>query len=68
MFLFVVPRLNAIDSLHPGNGGNSGFNDLDLDQRLRTVFYPACMGWIIMGVWMYDLRLRAATFREHLDQ
>ncbi|MBK7241955.1 MAG: hypothetical protein IPI00_17790 [Flavobacteriales bacterium] len=39
MFLFVVPRLNAIDSLHPGNGGNSGFNDLDLDQRLRTVFY-----------------------------
>jgi heme exporter protein C len=68
MFLFVVPRLNAIDSLHPGNGGNSGFGDLDLDQRLRTVFYPACMGWIIMGVWMYDLRLRAATIREHFEQ
>lgn len=67
MFLFVVPRLNAIDSLHPGNGGNSGFNDLDLDQRLRTVFYPACMGWIIMGIWMYDLRLRAATLREYLE-
>ncbi|HMC96372.1 MAG TPA: cytochrome c biogenesis protein CcsA, partial [Flavobacteriales bacterium] len=31
LFLFVVPRLNAVDSLHPGNGGNSGFSDLDLD-------------------------------------
>ena len=40
LFLFVVPRLNAIDSLHPGNGGNSGFSDLDLDNRLRVDLLP----------------------------
>lgn len=68
LFLFVVPRLNAIDSLHPGNGGNSGFNDLDLDDRLRVIFYPAVLGWILLGCWMYDLRVRAARLANALDR
>ncbi len=68
LFLFVVPRLNAVDSLHPGNGGNSGFSDLDLDSRLRMVFYPAVLGWILLGIWMYDLRVRAARIAETLDR
>ena len=67
MFLFVIPRLNAIDSLHPGNGGNSGFSDLDLDSRLRMVFYPAVAGWVLLGIWMYDLRNRAARLQQILD-
>lgn len=68
LFLFVVPRLNAIDSLHPGNGGNSGFNDLDLDSRLRVIFYPAVLGWILLGCWMYDLRVRAARLANTMDR
>lgn len=59
VLLFVLPRLQ--DSLHPGNGGNPGFNSYDLDSRMRMVFYPACLGWIIIGYWIYTLlfRLRA---------
>ena len=68
LFLFVVPRLNAIDSLHPGNGGNSGFNDLDMDNSLRSIFYPAVLGWILVGCWMYDLRVRAARLANNLDR
>ncbi len=68
MFLFVVPRLNAIDSLHPGNGGNSGFGDLDLDDRLRTIFYPAVIGWTLVGTWLHDLRHRSLRIHEHLDR
>lgn len=68
LFLFVVPRLNAVDSLHPGNGGNSGFSDLDLDNRLRAVFYPAVLGWILLGVWMFNLRVRAARLADQLDR
>lgn len=67
MFLFVVPRLNAVDSLHPGNGGNDGFGDLDLDDRLRAVFYPACMGWILFAGWMYELRLRTERLKQRHD-
>lgn len=68
LFLFVVPRLNAIDSLHPGNGGNSGFSDLDMDNNLRSIFYPAVLGWILLGCWMYDLRVRAARLANAMDR
>lgn len=65
LFFFVLPRLN--DSLHPGNGGNPAFNKYDLDNRLRMVFYPACMGWILFGVWMYDLRHRLQRLQHRLS-
>jgi heme exporter protein C len=56
VLLFVLPRLQS--SLHPGNGGNPGFNSYDLDSRMRMVFYPACIGWIIIGYWIYSIRFR----------
>jgi heme exporter protein C len=56
VLVFVLPRLT--DSLHPGNGGNPGFNSYDLDSRLRMVFYPAVIGWTLMGFWLADLRIR----------
>lgn len=54
--LFILPRLT--DSLHPGNGGNPGFNFYDLDNKLRLVFYPAVIGWTLLGVWMASVRIR----------
>lgn len=54
--LFILPRLT--DSLHPGNGGNPGFNAYDLDNDMRKVFYPAIIGWIMLGVWITTLRAR----------
>lgn len=56
VLLFVLPRLS--DSLHPGNGGNPGFNAYDLDSSMRMVFYPACLGWILIGCWIYNLLYR----------
>ena len=56
VLIFVLPRLS--DSLHPGNGGNPGFNSYDLDSRLRMVFYPAVIGWTLIGFWIADLRIR----------
>ncbi len=54
--LFILPRLT--DSLHPGNGGNPGFNAYDLDSGLRLVFYPAVLAWILLGVWIATIRVR----------
>ncbi|WP_407429712.1 cytochrome c biogenesis protein CcsA [Arcticibacter sp.] len=56
VLLFILPRMT--DSLHPGNGGNPGFSSYDLDSRMRGVFYPACLGWILLGVWIADLQYR----------
>lgn len=56
VLLFILPRLT--DSLHPGNGGNPGFKAYDLDNRMRPVFYSACLGWLLISVWMMQLRVR----------
>ncbi len=62
VLLFVLPRIG--DSLHPGNGGNPGFNAYDLDSRMRMVFYPACAGWIIIGYWIYTLLARVTKLEK----
>lgn len=67
LFIMVLPRLNAVGSLHPGNGGNPAFSTYDLDSRLRLVFYPACIGWIGVGVWLFGLRRRLLDLHEHLS-
>ena len=56
VLLFILPRMT--DSLHPGNGGNPGFNSYDLDSNMRLVFYPAVIGWILLGVWISNIRYR----------
>jgi heme exporter protein C len=62
--IFILPRLT--DSLHPGNGGNPGFNVYDLNSQLRIVFYPAVIGFILLGVWIADLRLRVLKIKNKL--
>ncbi len=59
VLIFVIPRLT--DSLHPGNGGNPGFNQYDLDSRLRMVFYPAVIGWVLLGFWVAEIAIRTKS-------
>jgi heme exporter protein C len=54
--LFVIPRLT--DSLHPGSGGNPALGGEDLDNTMRAIFYPAIIGWTLIGVWISELRYR----------
>ena len=56
VFIQILPRLT--DSLHPGNGGNPAFSQYDLDSKMRMVFYPAVVGWTLVGVWITNLRIR----------
>lgn len=63
--LFILPRLT--DSLHPGNGGNPGFNSYDLDSNLRKVFYPAVLGWTLLGFWIAAIKIRLNLIKEKSD-
>ena len=71
--IFVIPRLDKVGSLHPGNGGNPGFAPYDLDNKMRLVFYPAIIGWILFGIWIASLYIRLALIaykkenRFHFD-
>jgi heme exporter protein C len=64
--IFIIPRLD--DSMHPGNGGNPGFNAYDLDSRMRLVFYPAVIAWFLIGVWIVSLRARVRTIQDTLAE
>lgn len=65
--IFVLPRLSP-NSLHPGNGGNPGFNAYDLDSQLRLVFYPAVLGWAGLGLWITNLKTRLAMVEETIHE
>jgi heme exporter protein C len=64
VFILILPRMT--DSLHPGNGGNPGFSGYDLDNTMKTVFYPAILGWILIAVWITSLRVRIRNLSEKL--
>lgn len=59
--LFIIPRMT--DSLHPGNGGNPALGGEDLDNTMRMVFYPAVIGFILLGLWMSQLVYRAQKLK-----
>ncbi len=63
--LYILPRLT--DSLHPGSGGNPGFNIYDLDNNLRLVFYPSIIGWTLLGLWIIQLRVRVKELKSKLE-
>jgi heme exporter protein C len=62
--IFIIPRLTS--SMHPGSGGNPGFNMYDLDSKMRMVFYPAVIGWFLIGLWVVFLRVRIRKVQERL--
>lgn len=66
VLIWILPRMT--DSLHPGNGGNPGFNSLDLDNRMRMVFYPAIIGWTLLGFWIAKLRIRIKAIEQQIEE
>lgn len=64
VFIMILPRLT--DSLHPGNGGNPGFGRYDLDNKMRMVFYPAVIGWMLLSVWILNIRVRIRKIKNAL--
>lgn len=63
--IFVMPRL--YDSIHPGNGGNPGFNAYDLNGNMRMVFYPAVIGFLGLSLWIAILRTRMRVLEQALQ-
>ena len=65
VFILIVPRIT--DSLHPGNGGNPGFSKYDLDLNMRLVFWPAVPGWILLGIWICQVRVRIRNLKTTVN-
>jgi heme exporter protein C len=60
--IWILPRV--LPSLHPGQEGNPALNTDDVDSRMRIVFYPAIIGWTLLGVWITTLKIRLNILKE----
>jgi len=60
--IWILPRI--LPSLHPGREGNPALNTSDIDSRMRIVFYPAVIGWTLLGVWITTLKIRYHFLKE----
>ena len=64
--IWIIPRL--VGSLHPGapgsDSGNPALDRKDLDATMRMVFYPAIIGWTLLGVWIATLKIRLELIKN----
>ena len=64
--IWIIPRL--VGSLHPGapgsDSGNPALDRKDLDSSMRMVFYPAIIGWTLLGVWIATLKIRLQLLKD----
>ena len=52
----VMPRLSE-NTLHPGSqDGNPAFGDMD--STMRYVFYPALIGWMLLALWIGQIKVK----------
>src|SRR6476469_1572107 len=63
--IMILPRM--VQSLHPGGQGvegNPGLYGKDLDPAMRLVFWPAVIGWTLLGIWISYLKIRLFLLRD----
>ena len=63
--IWILPRL--VESLHPGGMGSQGnpaVNPKDSSIEMKLVFWPAVLGWSLLGVWISTLRIRVQLLKE----
>lgn len=67
VLVIILPRL-AGESIHPAGGGNANtIFPMHLPPSMRLVFYPAMLGWVLLGVWIYKIRVRLRIIKLIID-
>lgn len=56
VFIMIYPKMH--DSLHPANKDNPSFRSYDMDNTMRTVFYPAVIGFTLLAIWLASIKIR----------
>lgn len=67
VFIGILPRV-AASSLHPSSTNDPGMTVAQMDNRLRSVFYPAILGWILIGIWIMTIRVRVRKIKDILEE
>ncbi|MCS7074741.1 MAG: cytochrome c biogenesis protein CcsA [Bacteroidia bacterium] len=62
----IIPRI--VGGLHPGGSeGSPVFNQKDISNDFRLVFYPAILGFMCLALWIFDIRVRTRNIQSFLE-
>ena len=68
IFVLVLPKI-ATNSMHPGAAGKeTTVLPMHMDSSMRTVFYPAVIGWILLGTWILQIRIRMSKIKHKIEE
>ncbi|MEM6766456.1 MAG: cytochrome c biogenesis protein CcsA [Bacteroidota bacterium] len=68
---FIIPKM--LPGLHPTAGGSASgggsfiFKQEGFDNLYRMIMYPGMLGFIFLGVWMYELQNRWDRLKIRMD-
>lgn len=65
VFVMIIPRISG-ESIHPGKD-TPPVLPMHLEPSMRPVFYPAMVGWILLGVWIMNIRIRIRRIQSALE-
>ncbi len=61
----ILPRM--LGGLHPGAEGETElFGKGQVSDAYRSVFYPAIVAWMLLGLWAFELRVRTSRMADRL--
>jgi heme exporter protein C len=60
--IYIIPSLMA--SQHPNTAGDESFMVFKMNPALRYVFYPAVIGWTLLGVWIAQLHFKIEKIKS----
>lgn len=68
VFVLILPRVSG-DSIHPGTKGDEvTILPQHLESNVRIVFYPAMVGWILLSLWILQIRIKIREINLLLDK
>ena len=67
VFVLIMPRVWG-SGLHPATGKDATVVlPMHLEAPMRIVFYPAMVGWILLGFWIMNIRVRIRRLRLKIE-
>lgn len=65
---FVIPRM--MEGLHPTAGGQQTglFDTSNITNIYRLILYPSALGFILLALWLWKIRVRVEMLQFRLEQ
>jgi heme exporter protein C len=60
----ILPRM--LGGLHPGGDDGNPLENIRLSMEFRVVFYPSVLGFMLLSIWILELRVRLSMLYNRM--